>query len=89
MEQLNSPLKILDVSTNSVEIFDDSSNDTCSSPCSNFCHSTPIKEPASAPQDSSAIFISSDIEVFDESTTSGEYACMCNFPKVFLSRPDR
>ena len=78
MEQQNSPLDILDVSTASLEIFDDSSDDTCSSLCTNFYHSTPIKESASAPQaNSPTIFVSSDsepeIEIFDESTTSGEY----------------
>lgn len=78
IEQLNSPaLKIVDVSiTASLQIFEVSFNDTCSSPCANLLHSIQIKESASAPQDSRTIFVTSnsgpEIEVFDESTTSGE-----------------
>lgn len=75
MEQLKSlALKILDISSTSMEIFDGSSDDSCSSLCTNLLHSTPIKQ---LNQAALLLLVTSDseleIEVFDESTTSGEY----------------
>lgn len=71
-------MEIFDLSTASCEVFDDSFDDTCSSPCV-LWHSTPIKESISrVPQDPATVFENisnsgSELEVFDESTTSGEY----------------
>ena len=71
-----------DLSSESYEVFDDSfDNHSLSGPCT---HSTPIKKtPISFPEDPE-IFISSDsepeIEVFDESTSSGK--CMISLEVI-------
>ena len=73
-----------DLSTASFEIFDDSFDEPCSSPCALVSHSTPIKNSLyAAIPEGPDILISSDsdpeIEIFDESTTSGKCESLALF----------